>query len=174
MSAAGGEGSLCRPARRWGTPDRAPLTAGRLNPPDICLIYGTPGQMIFFINGLQWIGYKKMSFTSVGESACADSWGKALKTGEPALTIPCYAERRYGGVADDEMLMAIPPSFLPKVIEGLAALSKNGLRYPIPPFGIPSDAAAGLAVSYPSPASSRCRSARSRARAGSEWRFASS
>src|SRR5689334_1939773 len=129
----------------------SPLTSARLDPPDICLIYGTPGQMIIFINGLQWSGYKKMSFTSVGESACADSWGKALKTGEPALTIPCYAERRYGGVADDELLMACPPRFLPKVIEGLAALSKNGLRYPIPPFGIQSDAAAGLAVSYPSP-----------------------
>jgi len=126
----------------------APLTSGRLNPPDICLVYGTPGQMIFMINGLQWTGYKKMTFTSVGESACADSWGKALKTGEPALTIPCYAERRYGGVADDEMLMALPPRYLPKIIEGLAALSKNGLRYPVPPFGIQSDAGAGLAVSY--------------------------
>ena len=126
----------------------SPLTSGRLDPPDICLIYGTPGQMIFFINGLQWSGYKKMEFTSVGESACADSWGKALKTGEPALTIPCYAERRYGGVADDELLMAIPPRFLPGVLRGLAALSKNGLRYPIPPYGIQSDAGAGLAVSY--------------------------
>ena len=126
----------------------SPLTSGRLDPPDICLIYGTPGQMIFFINGLQWTGYRKLNFTSVGESACADSWGKALKTGEPALTIPCYAERRYGGVADDELLMAIPPRFLPKVIEGLAALDKNGLRYPVPPYGIQSDAGAGLAVSY--------------------------
>lgn len=138
----------CVPYGRYRAMAVAPLTSGRLNPPDICLIYGTPGQMIFFINGLQWAGYKKMSFTSVGESACADSWGKALKTGEPALTIPCYAERRYGGVADDELLMAIPPRFLPKVIEGLAALSKNGLRYPIPPYGIQSDASAGLSVSY--------------------------
>jgi uncharacterized protein (DUF169 family) len=126
----------------------SPLTSGRLDPPDICLIYGTPGQMIFFINGLQWTGYRKLSFTSVGESACADSWGKALRTGEPALTIPCYAERRYGGVADDELLMAIPPCFLPKVIEGLAALARNGFRYPTPPYGIQGDAAAGLAVSY--------------------------
>ena len=84
----------------------------------------------------------------MGESACADSWGKALKTGEPALTIPCYAERRYGGVADDELLMAIPPRFLPGVVDGLAALFKNGLRYPVPPYGIQSDAGAGLAVSY--------------------------
>lgn len=126
----------------------SPLTSGRLDPPDICLVYGTPGQMIFFINGLQWTGYRKLSFTSVGESACADSWGKALRTGEPALTIPCFAERRYGGVADDELLMAIPPRYLPKVIDGLAALHRNGLRYPVPPYGIQSDAGAGLAVSY--------------------------
>ena len=126
----------------------SPLTSGRLNPPDICLVYGTPGQMMFLINGLQWSGYRKLSFTSVGESACADSWGKALKTGEPALTIPCYAERRYGGVADDELLMALPPRYLPKALTGLAALWKNGLRYPPPPYGIQADAGAGLAVSY--------------------------
>ncbi len=138
----------CVPFGRYTAMAVAPLASGRLNPPDICLLYGTPGQMIFMINGLQWSGYKKMSFTSVGESACADSWGKALKTGEPALTIPCYAERRYGGVADDEMLMALPPRYLSKMIDGLAALSKNGLRYPVPPYGIQGDAGAGLAVSY--------------------------
>ena len=138
----------CVPYGRYRAMAVAPLASNRLDPPDICLLYGTPGQMIFMINGLQWVGYKKMAFTSVGESACADSWGKALKTGEPALTIPCYAERRYGGVADDEMLMATPPRYLPKMLEGLAALSKNGLRYPVPPYGIQSDAGAGLAVSY--------------------------
>src|SRR5919109_3997092 len=138
----------CVPYGRYRAMAVSPLTSGRLDPPDICLVFATPGQMMFLINGLQWSGYKKLSFTSVGESACADSWGKALKTGEPALTIPCYAERRYGGVADDELLMAIPPRFLPKVIDGLAALAKNGLRYPVPPYGIQSDAGAGLAVSY--------------------------
>jgi uncharacterized protein (DUF169 family) len=126
----------------------SPLTSGRLDPPDICLVYGTPGQMLFVINALQWEGYRKLAFTSVGESACADSWGKALRTGEPALTIPCYAERRYGGVADDELLLALPPRFLPKVLDGLACLDRNGLRYPVPPYGIQTDASAGLAVSY--------------------------
>ena len=53
----------------------SPLASGRLTPPDICLIYATPAQMILFINGLQWTGYKKLDFGSVGESACADSWG---------------------------------------------------------------------------------------------------
>ncbi|MGH7933652.1 MAG: DUF169 domain-containing protein [Candidatus Binataceae bacterium] len=126
----------------------SPVTTGRLNPPDIVLIYGTPGQMIIFINGLQWAGYKKFQWGVVGESACADSWGRALKSGEPSLSIPCFAERRYGGVLDDEMLMALPPHYLPKTVEGLKRLAGNGLRYPIPQYGIQQDARAGLAVSY--------------------------
>lgn len=126
----------------------SPLTSGRLDPPDICLIYATPGQMIILINGLQWSGYRKFEWSVVGESACADSWGRALRTGEPSLAIPCYAERRYGGVLDDELLMALPPRYLPRAIAGMKRLSANGLRYPIPPYGIQSDARAGLARSY--------------------------
>ncbi|MEZ5559117.1 MAG: DUF169 domain-containing protein [Pseudomonadales bacterium] len=126
----------------------SPLAAGRLNPPDICLIYATPAQMILFINGLQWTGYKKLDWGCVGESACADSWGRALATGEPSLSIPCFAERRYGGVMEDELLMALPPHFLPKVIAGLEALSRNGLRYPIPQYGVNNDVRAGMGVSY--------------------------
>ncbi|MEM1437031.1 MAG: DUF169 domain-containing protein [Pseudomonadota bacterium] len=126
----------------------SPLATGRLNPPDICLIYATPAQMILFINGLQWTGYKKLEWGCVGESSCADSWGRALATGEPSLSIPCFAERRYGGVMEDELLMAIPPRFLPKVIDGLAHLSGNGLRYPIAPYGVNTDARAGMGVSY--------------------------
>jgi uncharacterized protein (DUF169 family) len=126
----------------------SPLTSGRLDPPDVCLIYATPGQMIILINGLQWSGYRKFEWSVVGESACADSWGRALKTGEPSLAIPCYAERRYGGVLDDELLMAMPPKYLPRAIAGMKRISGNGLRYPIPQYGIQSDARAGLAVSY--------------------------
>jgi hypothetical protein len=85
----------------------------------------------------------------VGESACADSWGRALATGEPSLSIPCFAERRYGGVMEDELLMAMPPKFLPIALDGLAALDRNGLRYPIPPYGVQTDATAGLGRSYP-------------------------
>ena len=126
----------------------SPLVSGRLSPPDICLIYATPAQMILFINGLQWTGYKKLEWGCVGESSCADSWGRALSTGEPSLSIPCFAERRYGGVMEDELLMAIPPPYLPKVIEGLKELSANGLRYPIAQYGVNNDVRAGMGVSY--------------------------
>tara|TARA_R110001599_G_scaffold353688_1_gene595361 strand:- start:42713 stop:43519 length:807 start_codon:yes stop_codon:yes gene_type:complete len=126
----------------------SPLTSGRIDNPDICLIYGTPGQMITLMNGLQYRDYKKYNFTCVGESACADSWGNALRTGEPSLSIPCYAERKFGGVQDDELLIALPPSFLPKIVEGLAALSRNGLRYPIPNHGLDKSPLASMQQSY--------------------------
>ena len=126
----------------------SPLNSGRLNHHDICLFYASHAKMILFINGLQWTGYKKLEWGCVGESACADSWGRALSTGEPSLSIPCFAERRYGGVMEDELLMAIPPSYLPRIIQGLEALSRNGLRSPIPQYGVNNDVRAGMGVSY--------------------------
>ncbi len=127
----------------------APLASGRLDPPDIALFYATPGAMMYFINGLQWAGYKKFDWGVVGESACADSWGRALTKREPSLSIPCFAERRYGGVLDDEMLMALPPDQLAKAITGMEALAKNGFRYPFAQHGIQNDVRDGMARSYP-------------------------
>ena len=49
---------------------------------------------------------------------------------------------------DDELLMAMPPRYLPKAIAGMQRLSRNGLRYPIPQYGIQNDALLGLAASY--------------------------
>jgi uncharacterized protein (DUF169 family) len=126
----------------------SPLISGRLDNPDICLFYMTPGQLITFINGLQYENYKKYEFSCVGESACADSWGKALRTGEPCVSIPCYAERKFGGVQDDEMLIALPPSFLPGALKGLEKLSRNGLRYPIPNHGIQKSPLDSISQSY--------------------------
>jgi len=127
----------------------SPLSSGRLASPMIALFYATPGAMIYFINGLQWAGYKRFDWSVVGESSCADSWGRALSTGEPSLSIPCFAERRYGGVLDDEMLMALPPPMLGKAIDGMKALAANGFRYPFATWGIQQDVRAGMAISYP-------------------------
>lgn len=129
----------------------SPLASGRLDPPDIALFYATPGAMMYFINGLQWSGYKRFDWSVVGESACADSWGRALAKREPSLSIPCFAERRYGGVLDDEMLMAAPLADMAKAVTGMEALARNGFRYPFPQYGIQQDARAGLGVSYARP-----------------------
>lgn len=142
------------PVGRYRALAVSPLASGRLDPPDIALFYATPGAMMYFINGLQWSGYKRFDWSVVGESACADSWGRALKTRQPSLSIPCFAERRYGGVLDDEMLMALPPELLGKAIAGMRALAGNGLRYPVPQYGIQQDVRDGMAASYPAGAAS--------------------
>jgi uncharacterized protein (DUF169 family) len=147
--AAAHQGAMhCVPDGRYEALAIAPLASGRLDPPDIALFYATPGAMIYFINGLQWSGYKRFDWSVVGESACADSWGRALSTRQASLSIPCFAERRYGGVRDEEMLMAIPPEDLGKAIAGMRALAKNGFRYPFPDYGVQQDVRAGMAASY--------------------------
>lgn len=138
----------CVPHGRYAAMVVSPVRSNRLNLPDIVLFYATPGAMIYFINGLQWSGYKRFDWSVVGESACADSWGRALATRQPSLSLPCFAERRYGGVLDDEMLMAIAPEDLKKALDGMRALSGNGLRYPFAQYGIQQDVRAGLGVSY--------------------------
>jgi uncharacterized protein (DUF169 family) len=143
------EAMHCVPDGRYDALAVGPLAAGKLGTPDIALFYATPGAMIYFINGLQWSGYKRFDWSVVGESACADSWGRALTRREPSLSIPCFAERRYGGVLDDEMLMATPPEPLIKAIAGMKALAKNGFRYPFAQYGVQQDVRAGMAVSYP-------------------------
>ena len=145
------------PAGRYRALAVAPLASGRLAPPDIALFYATPGAMMYFINGLQWSGYQRFDWSVVGESACADSWGRALKTREPSLSIPCFAERRYGGVLDDEMLMALPPQLLANAVEGMHALAKNGFRYPFAQYGIQQDVRDGMARSYPDRAAAKTK-----------------
>jgi uncharacterized protein (DUF169 family) len=60
----------------------------------------------------------------------------------------CYAERRYGGVPDEELLICVKPDQLVKAIDGMEALSKNGLRYPYAPYGLQNDCQEGMGVSY--------------------------
>jgi uncharacterized protein (DUF169 family) len=137
------------PSGKWRALAVSPLSSGRLDPPDIVLFYATPGAMMYFINGLQWSGYRRFDWSVVGESACADSWGRALATRQPSLSIPCFAERRYGGVLDEEMLMALPPELLAQALKGMQALAANGFRYPFPQYGIQQDVRDGMAASYP-------------------------
>jgi len=140
----------CVPDGRYEALAVGPMGA-RIHDPDIALFYATPGAMMYVINGLQWSGYKRFDWSVVGESACADSWGRALSTGSVSLSIPCFAERRYGGVLDDEMLMAAPPAELRTAVEGMRALARNGFRYPFPQYGIQQDVRDGMAVSYGGP-----------------------
>lgn len=108
----------------------SPLTVFEFEP-DVILAYGTPAQMMFIINALQLTDYEVLHFYSVGETACSDALVRCYLTGKPALTIPCVGERRIGHVAEDELVFAIPPGHLKKVVDNMKELFKRGLWYPI-------------------------------------------
>ena len=135
------------PTGKYAAVTLAPLVYNPFDP-DIILIYGNPAQMMLLINAIQFLDYERMQFFSVGETACADSIAQCYLSGKPALTIPCYGERRYGHVQDDEMVMAIPPDYLEKVVKGLEELYARGIRYPISQYGAQVDPSPGLMGAY--------------------------
>ena len=136
------------PAGRYHALAASPLAKGRLDPPDAVLVYATPGQMILLVNALQHRRYFRADFTVTGETACADAWGRGLATGEPSISIPCFAERRYGGVQDDELLVSLRMEHVHEVLAGLDWLAGRGIRYPIPPYGPQCDPAPAFKVNY--------------------------
>lgn len=126
----------------------APLAAGKFDP-DVILIYGNPAQLMLLMNGLQFKDYERFQFFFIGEGACADGLAQCYTSGKPALAIPCFGERRFGGVTEDEMVLALPPEMMEKAVAGLQSLWDRGLRYPIMSFGPECDPSAALARAYP-------------------------
>ena len=116
--------------------------------PDIVLIYANPAQMMLLINALQFEEYEVMQFFCVGETSCSDAIARCYLTNKPAMTIPCYGERRYGHAQDEDMVMALPPGQMEKALRGLEALYRRGIRYPISYAGAEKDLTANYPGSY--------------------------
>jgi len=125
----------------------APLVYNPFDP-DIVLIYANPAQMMLLINSLQFEDYEVMQFYCVGESSCSDAIARCYLQRKPALSIPCYGERRYGHAQDDEMVMAIPVEMMDKALNGMEALYRRGIRYPISYAGAETDVAHAFPAAY--------------------------
>lgn len=116
--------------------------------PEVIWIYAYPSQMILLINAIQWTDYERLEFSVTGESSCMDAPHRCYITGKPALSIPCYGERWFGGAKKEELSMAIPVSMMEKVLEGQRALHKTGYRYPIPSTSSETNTAPAMAKMY--------------------------
>ena len=136
----------------------APLAAEKFDP-DVVLIYGTPVQAMFILNGLQRKKHERFQFFFIGEGACADSLAQCYVSGKPALTIPCFGERRFGEVLDEEMVLALPAEAVGRAVEGMRELATVGLRSPIPVWGAECDPLPTLARAYPALAERRRKGA---------------
>jgi dephospho-CoA kinase len=142
------EASIPRlPLGRYEAIAMAPLVYKPFEP-DLVLIYANPAQMMLLINALQFEDYEVMHFFCVGESSCSDAIARGLLTGKPALTIPCYGERRYGHAQDEDLVMAVPAKMMEKALRGLEALYRRGIRYPISYAGTEQDLSKAFPMSY--------------------------
>jgi len=135
------------PLGRYEAAVLAPLVYNPFEP-DIVLIYANPAQMMLLINSLQFENYEVMEFYCVGESSCADAIARCYLRGKPFLSIPCYGERRYGHAQDDELVMAIPSGMMEKALNGMEAMYKRGIRYPVSHAGAELDVTYAFPMSY--------------------------
>ena len=126
----------------------APLAKEKFEP-EVVSVYGNPAQVMMLMCGLQKEKYERFQFSFIGEGACADSLAQCYVTGKPALAIPCYGERAMGQVADDEIVIALPPGEIEGAISGMKKLAKVGFKYPIAFIGGTADVAPMLAQAYP-------------------------
>jgi uncharacterized protein (DUF169 family) len=117
--------------------------------PDMVMVFGNPAQIMMLLCGMQKVRYERFDFTFIGEGACMDSFGRYYATGKTSVAIPCYGERALGQVADDEIVVALPPDEFDRVIEGLDTLAKSGFGYPISVIGGFTDPNPFLAQVYP-------------------------
>ncbi len=116
--------------------------------PDMVLLYGNPAQMSLLINAIQFDKYERMTFYSVGETSCSDVIGRCFVEKTPALSIPCYGERRFGHASDDELAIGLPVEECSRILSNLEVLYKRGIRYPISQFGAQVSPFAALDAVY--------------------------
>lgn len=117
--------------------------------PDVISIFGNPAQIMLILCGLQKVKYERFEFSFIGEGACTDSVARCYMTGRPSVAIPCYGERALGQVADDEMILALPPKEIDRALEGLRLLRKVGFSYPTVYIGGLANPLAALSRFYP-------------------------
>ena len=64
------------------------------------------------------------------------------------MSLPCYADKKFAGMSDSEVRVTFTAEDFMKTIDGLKALYKNGLRYPIASYSLTQDIIAGLPPHY--------------------------
>jgi uncharacterized protein (DUF169 family) len=116
--------------------------------PDIVIIYANPAQMSLMVNAIQYDKFERMVFYSVGESSCSDVIGRCFVDRVPALSIPCYGERRFGHASDEELAIGLPAEDCPRILANLETLYKKGIRYPISHYGAQVSPYQALAAVY--------------------------
>ncbi len=110
----------------------APLSRMPIEP-DVVLIYGLPAQIMRLVHGALYEKGGALTSSFEGRLGCA-AIISTMKKEACQVLLPGNGDRIFGMTQDHEMAFTIPWSFREKVVEGLRATHKAGVRYPITSF----------------------------------------
>lgn len=101
--------------------------------PDVIILYLTAGQALKVLLGLSYEKGEVVENPITGQAAVCQSIARAMTTGRMILEIPCFGDRTYGLVQDDELVTVIPGSKVMQILEGMKGTDAFA-SYPFKPF----------------------------------------
>lgn len=101
--------------------------------PQVIVLYLTAGQALKVLLGLSYEKGEVVENPITGQAAVCQSIARAMTTGRMILEIPCFGDRTYGLVQDDELVIVIPVSRMGQVLEGMKGTDAFA-PYPFRPF----------------------------------------
>ncbi|MDD4254425.1 MAG: DUF169 domain-containing protein [Methanofollis sp.] len=103
----------------------APLEAADFEP-DVVVVVATPRQALRLTQAyLHAAGGRFSSDYSGIQSLCADAVVAVMQRGVPNLTLGCNGSRKNSGIAEDEVIMGIPPKDLAPIVEALKIFAEK-------------------------------------------------
>lgn len=101
--------------------------------PDVVVLYLTAGQALKVLLGLSYERGEVVENPITGQAAVCQSIARAMTSGKMIMEIPCFGDRTYGLVQDDELVIVIPASRVGQVLEGMRGTDAFA-PYPFKPF----------------------------------------
>ncbi len=101
--------------------------------PDAVVLYLTAGQALKVLLGLSFEKGEVVENPITGQAAVCQSIARAVTSGRMILEIPCFGDRTYGLVQDDELVIVIPASKVGQVLAGMKGTNAFA-PYPFKPF----------------------------------------
>ncbi|MDV2482191.1 DUF169 domain-containing protein [Methanoculleus sp. Wushi-C6] len=103
----------------------SPLESAEFEP-DVVVIVATPRQALRLSQAYLYTDGGRFSCDYAGiQSICADAVVAVKERGVPNLTLGCNGSRKNSGIAEDEVILGIPPRNLPAIVEALKVFAEK-------------------------------------------------
>lgn len=103
----------------------APLESAGFEP-DAVVVIATPKQALRIAQAyLHATGGRVSSDFSGIQSICADAVVAVKERGVPNMTLGCNGSRKNSGIADEEVIIGLPPKNLPAIVEALKSFKEK-------------------------------------------------